>query len=124
VGRKAKPLTVEQILVWADAHRVRTGERPTAASGPVMDAPGERWRAIEAALWFGNRGLPGRDSLARLLDRHRRAWEHRRLSWEPEEDALVSALPPTEAAHRTGRTLAAVYQRRGRLGISRARRGT
>jgi hypothetical protein len=37
----------------------------------VLDAPGETWKGINQALWAGNRGLPGGDSLARLLRRHR-----------------------------------------------------
>lgn len=39
--------------------------------GPVTEAPGENWAALDAALWAGSRGLPGGDSLARLLTRHR-----------------------------------------------------
>jgi hypothetical protein len=62
-----RPLTVEQVLAWADAHRARTGRWPSAASGPVLDAPGEHWRAIASALRYGYRGLPYRQSLARLL---------------------------------------------------------
>jgi len=60
-------LTVEQILAWADAHRARSGAWPTAASGPVRDAPVETWTGIDQALRSGLRGLPGGGSLARLL---------------------------------------------------------
>ena len=63
----APPLTEAQILAWADAHRERTGRWPTLHSGPVADAPGERWSAVEAALTSGCRGLPGGSSVARLL---------------------------------------------------------
>jgi hypothetical protein len=66
------PLTVGQVLGWAERHRRRTGQWPTTASGPVADAPGETWRAINLALWTGHRGLPRRLSLARLLREHRR----------------------------------------------------
>jgi hypothetical protein len=66
-------LTVEQILRWTDAHRERTGHWPNMASGPVVDAPGECWSAINQALLHGFRGLPGRCSLARLLAESRGA---------------------------------------------------
>jgi hypothetical protein len=58
---------VKQILEWADAHFARTGKWPTAASGPVAGAPGETWKAIDAALRRGFRGLPAGSSLAWLL---------------------------------------------------------
>jgi hypothetical protein len=61
------PYTVEQILAWADAHRERTGQWPTLLSGPILEAPGETWHAVHAALSNGKRGLPGGSSLARLL---------------------------------------------------------
>jgi hypothetical protein len=68
----APALSAETVLAWADAHRRRTGRWPSAASGPVLDAPGETWGAVNLALAEGFRGLPGGDSLARLLDRERR----------------------------------------------------
>jgi hypothetical protein len=61
------PLTVAQILAWADDHRVRTGRWPSAASGPVKGVPGEKWHALDGALAKGLRGLPGGSSLSRLL---------------------------------------------------------
>jgi pyrroloquinoline quinone (PQQ) biosynthesis protein C len=72
VRRGLAPLTEAQILAWVDAHQRRTGHWPNANSGPVLEAPGENWRALNMALRAGNRGLPGSDSLARLLNRHRR----------------------------------------------------
>jgi hypothetical protein len=65
------PLAVEQILAWADAHNLREGKWPNALSGPIHDAPDETWRAINLALEQGWRGLPGGDSLSRLLRRER-----------------------------------------------------
>jgi hypothetical protein len=62
-------LTEGQILAWADAHRAQTGAWPTSASGPVRGAPGETWWALDKALQSGRRGLPGRDTLFRLLRR-------------------------------------------------------
>lgn len=64
-------LTTRTILAWADEHHARTGDWPTAGSGPVADAAGEVWSAVETALSMGCRGLPGGDSLARLLARRR-----------------------------------------------------
>jgi hypothetical protein len=66
VGRRASQLTVEQILAWADAHRERAGKWPQSGSGPVPEAPGATWAAIDSALGHGLRGLSGGDSLARL----------------------------------------------------------
>jgi hypothetical protein len=89
-GRRAEPqaaggpeegerpdLTVEQILAWADAHRAEKGDWPVV--GPltpaeeIAEAPGESWKAINHALAFGLRGLPGDSSLAELLAEHRGA---------------------------------------------------
>jgi hypothetical protein len=67
-NRKAlPPLTQEQILSWADLHYRRTGAWPTRSGGPILEAPGETWMAVEMALNHGQRGLPGGTSLARLL---------------------------------------------------------
>jgi hypothetical protein len=66
------PLTVAQILGWADRHFRRAGRWPTPASGPVRDAPGENWAALASALWAGNRGLRGGQTLRRFLLRNGR----------------------------------------------------
>ena len=63
----APPLTIPQILAWADLYRARHGRWPTDRSGPVTEAPGETWLAIRCALVEGLRGLPGGSSLSRLL---------------------------------------------------------
>jgi hypothetical protein len=65
-------LTLRDIRRWARAHRERSGKWPTAASGPIPEAPGENWRAVNLALYNGHRGLPGGSSLARLLKRGQR----------------------------------------------------
>jgi hypothetical protein len=70
-------LTEAQVLAWADAHRASTGAWPTATSGPIAGVPEETWAAVNAALGVGLRGLPGGDSLARLLRRERRMGERR-----------------------------------------------
>lgn len=64
-------LKEEQILAWADEHYKRIGEWPTLLSGRIVDAAGEEWRAVNACLQQGCRGLPGGSSLARLLAEHR-----------------------------------------------------
>jgi hypothetical protein len=61
------PLTIPQILRWADAHHRRTGRWPRLTSGPVHDAPGETWHNINSALYRGGRGLPPGSSLSALL---------------------------------------------------------
>jgi hypothetical protein len=60
-------LTKSQILRWAEAHFKRTGSWPKVKSGPIPEASGETWQAIESALDQGSRGLPGGSSLAKLL---------------------------------------------------------
>jgi hypothetical protein len=106
-------LTAKQILSWADAHRRRAGSWPNFRSGPIADAPGETWRAVDGALRYGTRGLPGGLSLARLLARARRvrnrtnlpplkpdqiaAWataHHRRThAWPTSESGPVADAP-------------------------------
>ena len=124
--RTRPPLTVEQILAWADAYRARTGRWPTATSGPVPEAPGEIWAGIDRELRGGGRGLPGGYSLARLLALLRGAGPPRQggraRAWTAEEDAWVRALPAPEAAHRIGCSIAAVYSRRRLLGVRGRRR--
>ncbi len=73
-NRKAPPpLSVGQILAWADAHRRDTGEWPTTTSGPIADAPGETWMGVHQALVKGNRSLSGGVTLAGLLQTQRDA---------------------------------------------------
>ena len=67
------PLTEKKIVKWADAHYESTGEWPGQYSGPVLEAREETWRAIQSALYVGNRGLPGGSSIAKLLAKERRS---------------------------------------------------
>lgn len=69
-------LTKARILAWADTHHRHTDAWPTEDSGPVLDAPEENWRALDTALKAGHRGLPGGDSLGRLLARRRGVRNH------------------------------------------------
>lgn len=72
----APDLSIEQVLVWADAHHARTGSWPTRDSGPIPEAPGEAWSAVAQALVVGGRGLPEPSSLAQLLASHRGVRNH------------------------------------------------
>jgi hypothetical protein len=67
------PLTVAQILAWADAYRARTGAWPGVRSGPVDGSAPETWWGVDLALRRGWRGLPGGDNLPGLLSRERGA---------------------------------------------------
>ena len=95
------PLTIEQILAWADAHHARTGQWPTPRVGPVASVPGEQWDKIKVALRQGHRGLPGGSSLVRLLAQERGV----RNSREPRPRLTVSQILAWADAHhaRTGR---------------------
>jgi hypothetical protein len=111
---------VEQILAWADAHHGRAGRWPHCYSGLVLEAPGESWDRINGALREGHRGLPGGDSLARLLARRGRGNRPRGgggRGWIAGEDELVRTLPPAEAARRIRRSVLAVHIRRHELGL-------
>ncbi|HVS39419.1 MAG TPA: DEAD/DEAH box helicase family protein, partial [Gemmataceae bacterium] len=66
-----RPLTEEQILAWADAHREASGVWPKVQSGAVRDAPEENWANLNQLLQTGGRTLPGNSSIAKLLEKHR-----------------------------------------------------
>lgn len=66
--RNVPAMSERQIFRWAREHFKRTGEWPKLNSGVVKDARGESWNAIDLALSRGTRGLPGRSSVAQLLD--------------------------------------------------------
>jgi hypothetical protein len=89
-------LRIHDIMRWLDAHKRRTGEWPTRETGPVADAPGETWNAIELALERGKRGLRGGSTLAALLARRR----GRRNRQEP-PDLNVERILNWAEAHRT-----------------------
>jgi hypothetical protein len=61
------PLTVRQILRWADAYHQRNGDWPTEQSGPIPGSHGETWRGVDGSLRYGFRGLRSGSSLPRLL---------------------------------------------------------
>jgi len=91
-NRKNLPrLSNKKILAWADAHQRRTGRWPTVNAGPVEDAAGETWAALDDALRQGHRGLPGGSSLRQLLVRKRGLRDPRRLPRLTEEQILEYA---------------------------------
>lgn len=113
-------LSAAQILAWADTYHARTGRWPARNSGPVPEAPGQTWATVNQALAAGARGLPGGDTLARLLARHGRGVREALSglrAWTLWEDELVRSLPPEEAARRIGRNLLEVHVRRYELGL-------
>jgi hypothetical protein len=106
-------LTVAQILRWADEYRRRAGDWPGLKSGPVAGVPGLSWRGVDEALRNGYRGLPGGDSLARLLRRRKglreRRGRPRSISWARAARLRARGQPVVEVARRLGVTGQAVY---------------
>jgi hypothetical protein len=116
-------LTVAQILAWADTHHARTGTWPTPKSGLVADAPGENWATLNAALWTGARGLPGGDSLSRLLRRAGRIGERRGRPLQVGRHLLARrlrerGLTMAEIGSRLGITRQAAWQLLNRISMS------
>jgi hypothetical protein len=60
-------LTQGEIILWAKRHHGRAGSWPKYYSGPIIEASGETWAAIDSALRNGKRGLTKGGSLAKLL---------------------------------------------------------
>src|SRR4051794_7696339 len=83
------PLSQALILDWADDHLRRTGRFPTADSGAVYADPNEKWGNLDQALRMGLRGLPGKDSLAKLLKRER-GRRHRHELPQPGEQVILA----------------------------------
>ena len=77
LNRKTQPpLTIAQILTWADAQRVLFGAWPSKQTGPIGNT-GETWESVNAALRLGLRGLPGGSSLSQLLKKHGKFQGHK-----------------------------------------------
>ena len=60
------PLSIEQVVRWMQAHTSSCRRYPTKRSGAIDGAPGETWAGLDSALRFGQRGLPGGQSVAKL----------------------------------------------------------
>jgi hypothetical protein len=105
------PLTVEQVLAWADAHHRRTGHWPRQKD-LFHEVPGLTWSSIDGNLAQGFRGLPSGLSLRNLLAKHRGApkkiilplltvdrvlaWadeHHRRTGQWPNVRSLIHGVP-------------------------------
>jgi len=116
--------TIKELLKWIDAHRKRKGEWPTLYSGPIPESPGDTWECVDRALRNANRDLPGGDSLAQLLARHRKvrniaslprltikqilAWAdayHRRTGRWPTRDSGPIPEAPGETWYRVATAL-------------------
>src|SRR5437764_14580924 len=83
---RGDPLTIAQILAWADAFHARCGRWPGVLDGPVADGVGLKWAGVNSALVQGSCGLDGGTTLSQLLVEQR---GHRN----------IKRLPPlTEAA--------------------------
>jgi hypothetical protein len=67
---KHRPIQVEEILAWADAHHAKHGKWPTRRSGEIPGT-GQTWPRIHSCLRHGFRGLPAGGSLAKFLEKHR-----------------------------------------------------
>jgi hypothetical protein len=105
------PLTVAQILTWADEYHAAHGRWPRALSGRVAGAPEENWKNIDALLRHGQRGLPRGSSLRRLLDEHRPGRREALtvemiLSWADAHRAATSQWP----TYGTGRVVHAPFE--------------
>jgi hypothetical protein len=109
------PLTITEILSWADSHRARTGRWPSCTGGQVHGAPGETWVNLSQALRLGLRGLPGGDTLRRSSRRSGRNVPERQAEEGPGRqpaDRAGEAGPPQAAAARSS------YPRRAAVGSS------
>jgi len=105
VRKPSRPLSVAQILAWADAHHAATGRWPKVTTGTVTGVPGERWINIGQALIHGRRGLPGGSSLPRLLSRRRGVQNHRGLR-KLTMDQILAWAHAHHAAHGCWPTVA------------------
>lgn len=70
----SKKYTIKQILEWAERYYKEFGYYPTKRSGSIPFAEEDgyssvTWGGIDRSLRVGNKGLPGKDSLFRLLKR-------------------------------------------------------
>lgn len=73
------PLSLKQIVQWAESHKNRTGHWPRDRSGAIPESPPNTWAGINNALIHGRRGLLGGITLAQLVARHRRVPHRREL---------------------------------------------
>ena len=105
------PITIRQILSWADEFHRITGRWPAIASRPKGLPTGESWKTVNKALYQGLRGLPGGSSLAILLaeqrDVHGPLTPERILAWADLHFEGTGEWPGT----RSGRVRGAYRER-------------
>lgn len=80
--------SIAQILEWADQHHELTGQWPISRSGRIHGTD-TTWEAVNTALRKGIGGLPGDDSLARLLARRRKVTHTRRKRPQITEKQII-----------------------------------
>ncbi len=66
-----RPLTLAQILAWADAYHDQAGDWPQSKSGKIAGTVCETWREVDRCLQQGLRGLAGGSALDQLLAEQR-----------------------------------------------------
>jgi hypothetical protein len=100
------PITIAQILRWADQWHARYGQWPTQTSGAIPRSAGLNWSQVDDALRLGLRGLRGGSSLPRLLLARRRVRkrlelpslsETQILAWADKHRRRTSAWPTTRS---------------------------
>ena len=69
----------------------------TNIAGPVAEAPGENWKALASALWAGNRGMRGGETLRQFLLRHGRDVPETRGRSLEEIEASLTHVPSARA---------------------------
>jgi hypothetical protein len=95
-----KHLTIPEILRMADRHHQITAQWPISRDGPVHGEDNLTWEAVNTCLRKGGRGLPGGNSLARVLAKHRPVVDRRRIR----PDLTVKQIKDWAQSHhlRTG----------------------
>jgi len=127
-------LSIDQILQWADWHHLRTGKWPTSRTGIILDQPERTWESVQTALIKGTCGLPGGNSLHRLLRHKRRISDPRKVApdvdlkhvreWVDQHHLRTGRWPHRDdgsVAERPEITWATIDRRmrRGELGLPR-----
>jgi len=100
------PLTLNQIVKWAEHHFEQTGDWPAQKSGRVLADREENWGGICKALAQGTRGLAPRQRLSAILGKRHPLEYGRRLKpldidrileWAIDHHELHGRLPSAES---------------------------
>lgn len=121
---RKSPLSIDDILAWADAYRDRTGGWPVAlraGKGKVEGQGDLTWAAVDLALSRGYRCLPGGTTLAKLLVERRGHRHHNEpppltlaliLQWADAHFARTGQWPTAQSGavlDAPGETWAAIH---------------